>query len=150
MILNRLTLLLSVFVLFCFVRSGYAASQSTLSVGRYLTAIEKPFPEQEDLLLQTFQVRFPKSIKTIEEAMGYLLRFSGYTLVNAHELKPAVSAILSRSLPEVNRTLGPMNLKKGLLTLAGEPFGLLVDPVHRLVSFRLQPAYSVIYQVTQK
>lgn len=40
-------------------------------------------------------------------------------------------------LPEVHRNLGPMCLEEGLLTLVGFPFGLVIDPVHRLIGLRL-------------
>ena len=123
-----------------------AADYETFTAGRYLIASTKPTPEQQDLLTQSFQVKFPQSVKTIEDAIKHLLRFSGYKLVNKRALPVYAQAILSQSLPETYRTLGLMSLKDGLLNLVGEPFDLLVDPIHRLLSFRLHASYSYLYQ----
>ena len=38
-----------------------------------------------------------------------------------------------------------MPLKDALLTLAGDDFYLLVDPIHRLIAFRIRFAYEHLY-----
>lgn len=126
--------------------TSFAAEQEPFTAGRYLTASAKPTSEQQDLLNQSFQVKFPRSVKTIEDAINHLLRFSGYKLVNRQSLPVHAQAILAQSLPEAHRTLGLMSLKDGLLTLVSEPFDLLVDPIHRLLSFRLHASYIHLYQ----
>jgi len=78
--------------------------------------------------------------------MRYILRFSGYSLVDYKNLPREVQAMVALPLPQVDRKLGPVSLQEGLLTLAGDSFGLLVDPVHRLISFRLKPTLQAIYQ----
>jgi conjugative transfer region protein (TIGR03748 family) len=99
-----------------------------------LQVSNQPLTEQQDLLAQTFQVRFPSSVKTIGDAMRYLLRFSGYSLVTSNNLTPQVKQLMSLPLPQTERLFGPLTLQQGLLTLAGKPFGLLIDPV---VAFRI-------------
>jgi conjugative transfer region protein (TIGR03748 family) len=125
--------------------SAFADPNAT-QIGRYLDVPNSPLSSQANLLNQTFQVRFPTSVKTIGDAMRYLLRFSGYSLVAENSLMPETKHLLNLPLPQTDRMLGPLTLQQGLLTLAGQPFGLLIDPVHRLISFRLLPRYQSIYQ----
>ncbi len=121
------------------------ASADTTQVDRYLVVANQPLAAQSNLLTQTFQVRFPYTINTIGAAIHYLLRFSGYSLVEGRYQTTEVAAVLARPLPEINRNFGPMTLQTGLMTLIGKPFGLLLDPVHRLLDFRLLPDYQKLY-----
>ncbi|MGH8490231.1 MAG: FimV/HubP family polar landmark protein, partial [Gammaproteobacteria bacterium] len=54
--------------------------------------------------------------------------------------------LLGWPLPAVHRTLGPMRLDEALKTLAGPAHYLVVDPVHRLVSFELREPYQGLVQ----
>lgn len=111
-------------------------------IGRYLTVANQATAAQIDPLTQIIQVRFPSSVKTVSDAMGYLLRFSGYHLIMSDQ----TDEFTKLALPQSDRSLGPITLQDSLLTLAGEPFGLYIDPVHRLLAFRLMPVYSSVYQ----
>ena len=122
--------------------SSYA---QRILVGRYVSVPVQPQHTQQDLLQQLIQIKFPKRIHTIEQALKYMLRFSGYRLVDVKKMDPSVFAILQQSLPEVDRNFGPMTLQQGLRTLLGTPFSLLIDPVHRLVSYRLKGRYEQLY-----
>ena len=53
-----------------------------------------------------------------------------------------VYQLLQLSLPEVHRKLGTVSIEEGLKALAGDPWELVIDPVHRMVSFRLPNAYA--------
>ena len=125
-----------------------SAAENNTQIGRYLATPNQPLLRQADLLTQTFQIRFPSSVKTISDAANYLLQFSGYSLVTENNLIPEARQLMTLPLPQADRNLGPLSLKDGLLTLVGNPFGLLVDPVHRLISFRLLPDYRPLYQPT--
>jgi conjugative transfer region protein (TIGR03748 family) len=127
------------------VSNSIQGSASTV-IGRYLGVTNQALPQQNDLLNQTFQIHFPLSIKTVGDAMNYLLQFSGYRLVSENMLIPEARQLMQLPLPQSDRVLGPLTLKDGLLVLAGKPFGLLVDPVHRLIAFRLLNSYEAIYQ----
>ena len=129
-----------------FSASNFALADNNTTVGRYLTVENQALTAQADLLQQTFQVRFPNQIKTIGDAIHYLLRFSGYSLVDNTKLSKEAQAVISQPLPSVDRQLGTHSLQDGLLTLVGQPFGLIIDPVHRLISLRLKPAYHTIYK----
>jgi type IV pili sensor histidine kinase/response regulator len=123
----------------------FAGNNHEIIVGRYLTTSGKALPEQTEPLSQPFQAHFPSSVRTIEEAVRYLLSPSGYRLVGKQHLPVMSCAVLSQSLPNTVRMLGLLSLQEGLLALVGDPFILLVDPVHRLVSFQLRGAYYPLY-----
>jgi len=118
------------------------ADDSMTQFGRYLTAINKPTSAQTDLLSQTMQVRFPQTVQTIGDAMNYLLKFSGYSLVDKNKMSSDLQNTLSKPLPTVDRDFGPMSLKDGLITLIGPAFSLVHDPLDRTVDFHLKPGFK--------
>lgn len=121
---------------------------NNINVGRYLSTLEKPKNDQINLLNQQIQIKFSQNILTIKQAVQFLLRFRGYHLCDNDQLDEASMQMLNQPLPEVDREFGPMTLKQGLHTLSGNMFYLLVDPVNRLVGFKLKPVYSQLYQNT--
>lgn len=110
-------------------------------MSRYVTVVEKPQHAQINLLSQTIQMHFPQDVKTLSDAINYLLRFSGYSLAPNAELVSALKITLSKPLPLIDRNFGPMTLKEGLLTLVGPVFVLAQDPINRTVNFHLKPSY---------
>jgi type IV pili sensor histidine kinase/response regulator len=52
--------------------------------------------------------------------------------------------VLALPLPAVLREHGPVTVQAGLETLAGPTYCLVVDHVHRLVSFELIPRYRAL------
>lgn len=126
--------------------SKSSASSSSVYIDRYLTISNKPTTEQVDLLSQNFHVRFPNRVQTVGGAIHYLLRSSGYVLLDK-SMSNEAQYLLSRPLPKVQRNFGPMSLKDGLVTLAGNTFQLIVDPAHRLISFEQKNIYSGQYQL---
>lgn len=127
--------------------SGNVHAESVTPIARYLSVQNQPLPEQKNFLQQVFQVHFSRDVRTIGDAVHYLLRPSGYRLADEHFLPKEAQSLLLQPLPEVNRKLGPMRLKDGLETLVGFPFNLVIDPVHRLIGFRLKPDFQSIYGV---
>jgi type IV pili sensor histidine kinase/response regulator len=114
-------------------------------LGRYLTTATEPLPAQIDLLSQSFDVHFPRDVVTVGSAIKYLLNNSGYQMIDTHTLDPASIQMLLLPLPDIDRDLGPMTLLQGLQTLAGQTFQVVVDPVHRLIAFRLKAEYQNQY-----
>ena len=111
------------------------AYASDLQVGRYSLLSAEPTEAQTDLLGTTVTVYFPAQIQTVGEAVGYLLKRSGYRLAETEALAPEAKDLLALPLPSVHRQLGPMPLRRALETLAGPTFHLVQDPVHRLIAF---------------
>jgi type IV pili sensor histidine kinase/response regulator len=118
-----------------------------VQVGRYSTVPAEPLPEQIHLLDAMVTLNFPKShVKTVGDAIDHLLRQSGYQIADAYASDPAVEILMSRPLPEVQRQLGPCPLRDALSTLAGPAYQLVVDPLHRLVSFEVANQYRALAQ----
>lgn len=117
----------------------YAANTS---LGRYLTVENKASKTQIDLLSQIIAVQFPAAVLTIGDAMSYLLRYSGYSLVAEQQQSAALKNTLKKPLPLIDHHFGPMPLKEALATLAGPAFTLIHDPLNREVNFQLRPQYA--------
>ena len=111
------------------------AYASDLQVGRYSLLSAEPAEAQTDLLGTTVTVHFPAQIQTVGEAVGHLLRRSGYRLAETEALAPETMGLLALPLPTVHRQLGPMPLRRALEMLAGLTFQLVQDPLHRLIAF---------------
>lgn len=126
------------------------ANETDSQVGRYLTVSNKTNSSQIHLLSQSIQVRFPQEVKTIGDAINYLLRFSGYSLIATEQMNPALKTTISKPLPIIDRTLGPIALKAGLLTLVGSAFYIKEDPINRVVDFQLKPKFAKRYMIQQK
>jgi conjugative transfer region protein (TIGR03748 family) len=133
--------------------SGVLIGASIMSVqsfadiqkSRYVTTNTGLASYQKNLLSQTVNMTFPASIKTIGEAVNYLLRFSGYSVVNVKQQSEAMQAIMSQELPETLRQINNATITQALLGLVGDSFQVLYDPVHRLISFSLKPKEKPIY-----
>ena len=121
------------------------AASDAVQVGRYLTVAPIPTAEQLEPLSVIVNVRFPRSVHTVGGALQHLLPPSGYQLADTRHADPQLAVLTTRPLPEVHRQIGPMTLQEALSTLAGEGWQLEVDPVYRLVSFRLQAALRERY-----
>ncbi|MCD6040303.1 MAG: hypothetical protein K0S27_1703 [Gammaproteobacteria bacterium] len=126
------------------------ADNDVTQISRYLTVANKPKFSQAHLLSQSIQVHFPPNIQTVGDAINYLLRFSGYTLIAEPQQSPALKIMLSRSLPIVDRELGPMRLREGFAVLLGPAFYLSEDPVNRVVNFKLKPEYQKFININRR
>ena len=124
----------------CVAHVVYASDET--NVGRYLTIMNKPTLAQTDLLSQIIQVRFPQNVQTISDAMNYLLKFSGYNLVELNKRSMDLKNTLSKPLPTVDRDFGPMSLKDALITLIGPAFNLKQDILNRTIDFTLKPQFK--------
>jgi conjugative transfer region protein (TIGR03748 family) len=119
-----------------FGQSAFALDEN--AIGQYMTVINKPKPEQINLLQQTIQVRFPQNVQTIGDACNYLLKISGYSLIDNKHQNDALKITLTKPLPLIDRDFGPMSLKDALTTLAGSAFYLDSNPINRTVNFKLK------------
>ena len=118
------------------------ANNNVTQISRYLTVSNKPKPSQINLLSQLIQVRFTRNILTIGDAMKYLSRFSGYSLIPNAQMNAALKITLSKQLPTIDRELGPMTLRDALTTLSGPAFFITENPIYRVVDFKLKPEYQ--------
>jgi len=118
------------------------ADNNVTQISRYMTVTNKAQFSQTHLLSQSIQVHFTQNIRTVGDAINYLLHFSGYALIAESQQSTALKIMLSHPLPIVDRELGPMPLRNGLGVLVGSAFYLSEDPVNRIVDFKLKPRYQ--------
>ncbi len=116
---------------------AYASTPAgDIRLSRYTTQTAAPDPSEENPLAVIAHITFPRNeIKTVGDAVSYLLLRTGYTLLDSEQLDPKVSAILSRPLPESHRKLGTYSVEAMLKILMGKAFVLNVDALNRTVSY---------------
>lgn len=114
------------------------AVPSRTRTGRYFYVANGAEAAQVDPLLAIIEVRIPSTLTTVEEAVDYLLKRSGYCLMEPTAAE--VRHLLHLPLPGVHRHPGPMTLREALLALGGQAFDLVVDEVYREVGYRVAPA----------
>ena len=112
-----------------------------LQVGRYSKIQPVASKQQKDPLSVIVDITFPTEVVTVQDAVEYLLRRSGYNLATGRVADPMQPTLLNLTLPQIHRRLGPITLRNGLKTLSGNTWLLVEDPVARLVSFELKQEY---------
>lgn len=137
--MNKCVILLTSLV--CF---GSLSAQNATQIGRYASVDNKPSQAQVNPLLSVVRIHFSNEIKTVGDALTHWLSYSGYKLVAINKMPAELRGILEQDLPQSARTLGPLTIKDGLLVLVGQQvFELICDPLHRLVSFKLNKKYRI-------
>lgn len=115
-------------------------SPEVVRYDRYTLVSTRPADAQLDPLNQVVDITMPSQlVSTVGEGFRYLLLESGYSLCSA--TGAAFSELLSRPLPAVQRTIGPMKLSEALQVVAGPAWRLKVDEVNREVCFDLRDQY---------
>jgi type IV pili sensor histidine kinase/response regulator len=114
----------------------------TARTGRYSYVDVGAQAAQVDPMLAVIDVHVPPDIATVEDAVNYLLRRSGFNLLPAGPGESAVAYLLGQPLPDIHRHLGPVSLRDALLTLGGKAFMVNVDYVYRKVGYQVSPAYA--------
>lgn len=141
---NRITKVLVELALLLASMATWAAETEIVQVARYSAVAPLPSAAQLEPLNAVVSIVFPEEFTTVDEALHHVLRRSGYRLARAGAADPASSVLAKQPLPEVHRQLGPIIVASALSTLAGPAWSMVVDPVHRLVSFELIPKYAAI------
>lgn len=107
---------------------------------RYTLISIKPTVDQRDLLQQIVDIRIPDHLApTVQDAMAYTLRRSGYRLCPDTE---AVVGLYALPLPAAHYRLGPLPLRDALQVLAGQAWKVQVDERSREVCFELRPEFQ--------
>ncbi|WP_263064713.1 PFGI-1 class ICE element type IV pilus protein PilL2 [Dickeya dadantii] len=118
----------------------YQRSPEVVRYDRYTLVNTRPADSQRDPLNQIVDITMPASIvKSVGDGFRYLLLESGYSLCPSSS--PVFSELLSRSLPAVQRSIGPVRLSEALQIVAGQAWRLRVDEVNREVCFVLRDEY---------
>ena len=123
--------------------------QNVTQVGRYSSITNIATSSQENPLLAISQFKFGARVKTVGQALWQVLQDTGYSLVPEHQLSISEREVLSKPLPVTQRELGPISVSNALRTLMGNKvFTLMVDPVHRLVTFKLKSKFLNLKRVS--
>ena len=128
---------------FIFWANAYAVTNYT-QFGRYITVTNAPRGHGSYGLNGTVQRQFPNSIKTVGQAIRYTLQQTEYQLLPASQTSVSVRQMYNKPLPTYLRSIGPMSLKKALLTLSDNVYQLVVDPVHRLITYKVRSEYRTL------
>ena len=87
-------------------------------------------------------VVFPTQIKTIGQAMQYLLAGSGWSLATGQSVDPMQATLLAQPLPEVQRELSNCPLWHAMSVLADQDvYQMELDRPNRLIAFVLKERY---------
>ncbi len=120
-----------------------AERQNVTQVDRYSSIANVATSSQENPLLAISQFKFGARVKTVGQAIWQVLQDTGYSLVPKNQLPTSARGILAKSLPVTQRELGPISVGNALRILMGDQvFTLVIDPVHRLVTFKLKSKFS--------
>ncbi|MBP2859722.1 TcpQ domain-containing protein [Dickeya oryzae] len=118
----------------------YQRSPEVVRYDRYTLVNTRPADSQRDPLNQIVDITMPASIvKSVGDGFRYLLLESGYSLCPSSY--PVFSELLSRPLPAVQRSIGPVRLSEALQIVAGQAWRLRVDDVNREICFVLRDEY---------
>jgi len=131
-------------VALCSLMPVVSGAQEFVQTGRYTAVMSSPTEAQKNPLNEIVIVRFPDTVMTVGDALRELVAGTGYALSDTVYSDSEVFGLLGRPLPDIQRTLGPMTISVGLETLAGGAFRMIVDPVHRLVAFELDPGLRTV------
>ena len=127
-------------------RDLHHTNESSLQISRYVDLLPGPTNAQRNPLHMVLpNVVFNHNIKSVGQAIHFLLKDTGYKLTRHHP-DVRVHQMFRLPLPKIHRRMGPLTLEQALNTLSGEPWDLAIDPINRLVSFQLpdhfkQPAH---------
>lgn len=130
--------LLTLSILLCATIVGtiHTFAVDEIQIGRYTTMSMKPTAAQKDVFETIVDINFDTTIQTVEQAVALLTQEQGLTLV-LPPLFDEPHVFYHLKLPSVHRRIGPMTLRDALETLAGPAWRLVVDPIHRIVSFEV-------------
>ena len=122
---------------------GGVHAESAEVIGRYTSLAPIEAVGLHDHLAAPIIALFEPTVTTVGEAVGVVLRGTGYLVSSLSDAPTERAALLAFPLPAAHRDLSGRSVRAALETLAGPAFKLVEDPVHRLVSFeRCQRAAS--------
>ncbi|MCV9879287.1 PFGI-1 class ICE element type IV pilus protein PilL2 [Brenneria izbisi] len=115
-------------------------SPEVVRYDRYTLVSTRPADSQRDPLNQMIDISMPQQlVRTVGDGFRYLLLESGYSLCPSTSIM--FTELLSRPLPGVQRSIGPVRLSEALQVVAGPAWRLRVDDVNREVCFILRDEY---------
>ena len=115
----------------------YAAAEhgkdGSISTSRYLAQKDQISVVQKSPLQAPATMSFPRSVKTVGDAMLFTLQVSGYGI---EKNSRSAFVLFNHPLPEIQREIGPLSIINILKTLAGVAFTVEVNELWRKVVIR--------------
>ena len=126
------------------VQSSNPTSQNTsVQVARYSSIDALPTDIQVYPLSAISSFKFTPYVRTVGQAITQVLQGSGYALAPESDLPLDAVQVLAKPLPVTQRELGPITVQEAVQVLIGKDvFTVMVDQLHRTVSFQLNPAFE--------
>jgi len=118
------------------------AMSEQVSTDRYTLITPKPEMRELDPLSVNVQLVFPPNIKTVRDAVNFVLMNSGWVLALDKSNDEALGITLERPLPQVHRKLTLMPLRTVLKVLVGPYYVSVEDPLRRIYTFDLKDEYK--------
>ncbi|NIB44036.1 pili assembly chaperone [Pseudomaricurvus alkylphenolicus] len=112
-----------------------ADTSAHLQVGRYSLMSTAPSTGQVDLLAVTVERSIPETVKSIGNALDWLLQGSGYRLADTSLLSDEAIELFHLPLPSAHRQFQALPLRQVLSLIVGPAFSMVHDPAHRLLGF---------------
>lgn len=116
--------------------------KNTVKTNRYTHTDTAPAISQENLLSVVVTIQFPTRVKTIGEALKFILPQSGYRLDETDKVGDSQYYLYELLLPETHRTFDTVTLRSILEVLGNESYTLNVNPVKRTISYQLIERYT--------
>lgn len=109
---------------------------------RYTLIVPTPEAKEIDPLSVNVKLSFPPNIKTVRDAINFVLMNSGWVLALDKSNDDALRTTLERPLPQVHRNLSLMPLRTVLQVLVGQYYVPVEDPLRRIYTFDLKDEYK--------
>ncbi len=113
-----------------------------VNTDRYTKVKPQPTAAEADPLDINVQVAFPPHVKTVRDAVQFVLFNSGWVLAFDEAADKALVITLERPLPQVHRKMSLMPLRTVLQVLVGEHYTPVEDPIRRIYSFDLKKEFK--------
>ncbi|MCQ8822272.1 hypothetical protein NQT65_18950 [Pseudoalteromonas agarivorans] len=113
-----------------------------VATDRYTLITPTPETKEIDPLSVNIQLSFPPSVKTVRDAVNFVLMNSGWVLALDKSNDEALGITLERPLPQVHRKLSLMPLRTVLQVLVGQYYVPVEDPLRRIYTFDLKDEYK--------
>lgn len=114
-------------------------------ISRYVSQKEYIPNNQINLLDQNISIIFSNKVTTINDAVALLLFESGFRLQPVKQQDKYTKLMLDNSLPAIQQVIKNKTLKKSLLDLTGHQFKIVIDPIHRIITFKIRPTVLAMY-----
>ena len=89
-----------------------------------------------DLLTVYMRTDWPSDVKTIRQAVNYLLEPTGYTLKTDYPAPREAALLVDKGLPAIAREKRTMPVIDALQMLVGLDHYVVIDRAHHLISFQ--------------